>query len=116
VSLSSTSASSDAALFGIRIVTIATRRSQVHSAHLSDRIAGPGRDARRYDAIDFREIVCREHNLRGAHILLEVFARFRAGYGHNEGSRTRAPGHWPSNRELGERSVLSARDSIQRQA
>jgi hypothetical protein len=35
-----------------------------------------GRD----DAVDFPEIVCREHNVRGAHILLKVLARFRAGY------------------------------------
>src|SRR6516165_10243793 len=93
-----------------------TLTSQVHSVHLSERIAGAGRRTGRHDAVDFREIVCHEHNIRGAHILLEVLARFRAGYRYYEGSRTRALGHWPSNRELGERSVLSARDSIQRQA
>jgi hypothetical protein len=42
--------------------------------HLSYRIARAGRGTGRYDAVDFREIVCREHHVRGAHILLEVLA------------------------------------------
>jgi len=33
--------------------------SDVQSVHLSDRIAGAGRGTGRYDAVDFREIVCR---------------------------------------------------------
>src|SRR6516164_8156275 len=37
--------------------------------------------------------------MSAARILLKVLARFRARYRHNEGSRTRAPDYWPSNRE-----------------
>ena len=33
--------------------------------HLSYRIASAGRGTGRYDAVDFREIVCRQHNVRG---------------------------------------------------
>ena len=82
--------------------------------HLSYRIASAGRRAGRDDAVDFCEIVCRKHNIRGAHILLEVLARFRARYRYDEGTRTRALGHWPSDRELGERGVLPAGDGLKR--
>ena len=85
--------------------------------HLSDRITSAGRGTGRYDAVDLREIVCRQPNLRGgAHILLEVLARFRAGYRYDKGSRTRALGPWPSDGELGERGVLPARDGPERRA
>jgi hypothetical protein len=80
--------------------------------HLSDRIAGAGGGTGRHDAVDFPEIVCREHNVRGAHILLEVFPRFRTGYRDDEGSRARAPDHRPSDRELAECGVLPARDGV----
>src|SRR5437879_2610911 len=97
-------------------VKTATHASQVHSVHLSHRIASAGRGAGRYDAVDFSEIVCREHNVRGAHILLEVLARFRARYRYDEDPCTRALRHWPSDGELGERGVLSARDGLKRRA
>ena len=84
--------------------------------HLSFRIASAGRGTGRYDAVDFREIVCREHKVGGAHILLKVLARFRARYRYYENSRTRASGHWPGDRELGERGILPARDGLKRRA
>jgi hypothetical protein len=68
----------------------------------------------RDDAVDFCEIICRNHNVRGAHILLEVLARFRARYWHDDGTRTRALGHWPSDGELGEHGILSACDGLKR--
>ena len=68
----------------------------------------------RDDALDFCEIVCRKHNLRGAHILLEVLARFRARYRYDEGTRTQALGQWPSDGELGERGVLPPCDGLKR--
>ena len=49
---------------GVRKVAIATRPSQVHSMHLSDRITGAGGGTGRHDAVHFGAIVCREHNLR----------------------------------------------------
>jgi hypothetical protein len=52
--------------------------------HLSYRIASTGCGTRRDDAVDFRKILGREHNVRGAHILLNVLARFRAGYRDDE--------------------------------
>ena len=48
--------------------------------HLSYRVASTGRGTRWDDAVDFRKILGREHDVRGAHILLKVLARFRAGY------------------------------------
>src|SRR5215469_6554419 len=90
--------------------------STVNSVHLSGRIASAGRRTGRHDAADFREIVWREHNVRGADILLKVLARLRARYRYDENPRTRALGHWPSNRELGERGVLPARDGLKRRA
>ena len=54
--------------------------------HLPRRIAGAGRGTWRHDAVEFREIVCRQHNVRGADILLDVLARFRARYRYDEGS------------------------------
>jgi hypothetical protein len=62
--------------------------------HLSYRIASTGRGTGRDDAVDFRKILGREHDVRGAHILLKVLARFRAGY------RKRAGGSiWGKERE-----------------
>ena len=52
--------------------------------HLSYRVASTGRGTWRDDAVDFRKILGREHNVRGAHILLNVLARFRAGYRDDE--------------------------------
>ena len=57
-----------------------TYTSAVKSMHLSYRIASTGGGTGRYGAVDFREIVGRQHNVRGAHILLKVLARFRARY------------------------------------
>jgi len=57
-----------------------TRTSQVQAVHLFYRIAGAGCSAGRHNAVDFREIVFGEHNARGAHILLNVLARFRTRY------------------------------------
>jgi hypothetical protein len=54
----------------------------------------------RVNAVDFRQIVCREHNFHGAHIPLEVNSRFRARHRHNEVSPTRALSHRPSDGEL----------------
>jgi hypothetical protein len=39
------------------------KASYVQPVHLSYRIASAGRDTRRYDKGDFREIVCGEHNV-----------------------------------------------------
>ena len=64
--------------------------SQVQSVHLFYRIASTGCGAGRDDAVDFRKILGRENNVRGAHILLNVAARFRAGYRDDEDSRTLA--------------------------
>ena len=61
--------------------------------HLSNRIASAGGGTGRYDAVDFRYIVFGEHNVRGAHILLKVLARFRAGYRDDEDFRTLSLGH-----------------------
>src|SRR5271168_223474 len=97
-------------------VRIEAHASYVQSVHLSCRIASTGCGTWRYDTVDFREIVCREHNVRGAHILLKVLARFRTGYRYDKGSRTRALGHWPSDGELGERGVLTVRDGLKRRA
>src|SRR5438132_7948697 len=82
------------------------RTSHVQSVHLSYRIASAGHGTGRDDAVDFRKILGRQRNVRGAPILLKVLARFRAGYRDDEDPRTRALGHWPSNRALGERAVL----------
>jgi len=56
--------------------------------------------------VDFRKILGREHNVRGARILLKVFARFGTGYRDDADSRTLALGHGPGDGELGERGVL----------
>lgn len=53
----------------------------------------------RDDAVDFCEIVCRKDNVRGAPILLDVLARFRARDRYDEGICTRALGHWPGDGE-----------------
>ena len=82
--------------------------------HLSYGVASTGCGTVRDDAVDFCEIICRKHNVRGAHILLEVLARFRARDRYDEGARTRALGHWPSDGELGERGVLPACDGLKR--
>src|ERR1700730_2074670 len=84
--------------------------------HLSYRIACTGRGTGRDDAVDFCKILGREHHVRGAHILLEVLARLRAGYRDDEDSRTLSLGHRPRDRELGERGVLSARNGLERRA
>ncbi|MBV9979994.1 hypothetical protein [Bradyrhizobium sp.] len=64
------------------------------------RAASAGRGTARDDAVDFREIVGREHDVRNADILLKVLARFRASTGTMKA--TPALGHWPSNGKLGE--------------
>ena len=84
--------------------------------HLSYRVASTGRGTGRDDAVDFRKILGREHNVRGAHILLNVLARFHAGYRDDEDSRKLSLGHWPSDGELGERGVLPAGNDLERRA
>src|SRR5438132_13361782 len=84
--------------------------------HLSDWVASTERSTGRDDAVDFRKILGRQHNVRGVHILLNVLARFRAGYRDDEDSRTLSLGHWPRDRELGERGVLPARNGLERRA
>jgi hypothetical protein len=98
--------------------TVETLRktSHVQSVHLSYRVASTGRRTGRDDAVDFREIVCREHNARGAHVLLNVLARFRSGYRDNEDSRSLSLGYWPRDGELGERGVLPPRNGLERRA
>src|SRR5438132_11521739 len=86
------------------------RTSYVQSVHLSYRVASTGRGTGRDDAVDFRKILGRQHHVRGAHILLNVLARFRAGYRDDEDSRTLPLGHWRRDRQLGERRVLPARN------
>jgi hypothetical protein len=49
--------------------------------HLSYRIASTGRGTGRDDAVDFRKILGREHDVCGAHILLKMLARFAPGIG-----------------------------------
>src|SRR5260370_2208494 len=96
---------------GIRI-----RSSHVQSVHLSYRVASTGRGTGRDDAVDFREILGGEHNVRGAHILLKVLARFRAGYRDDEDSRTLSLGHWLRDCELREPCVLAAGNGLERRA
>src|SRR5882762_8965669 len=91
-------------------------QSQIQSVHLSYRVASTGRGTGRDEAVDFRKIPGREHNVRGAHILLNVLTRFRAGYRDYEDSRTLSLGHWPRDGELGERGVLPARNGLERRA
>src|SRR5437660_9723846 len=86
------------------------RTSQVQSVHLSYRVASTGRGTGRDDAVDFRKIFGRQHNVRGAYILLNMLARFRTGYRDDEDSRSLSLGHWPRDGELGERGVLPARN------
>src|SRR6266481_9707380 len=64
------------------------RTSHVQSVHLSYWVASTGRSTGRDDAVDFRKILGREQNVRGAHIFLKVLARFRAGYRDDEDSGT----------------------------
>src|SRR3984893_1551414 len=92
------------------------RTSHVQSVHLPYRVASTGRGTGWDDAVDFRKILGRERNVRGAHILLNVLTRFRAGYRDNEDSRTLSLGHWPRDGELGERGVLPARNGLERRA
>ena len=84
--------------------------------HLSYRIASTGRRTLRDDAVDFRKILVRQHNVRGAHIVLNVLARFRAGYRDDEDTRALSLGHWPRDGELGERGVLPAPNGLERGA
>ena len=84
--------------------------------HLSDWVASTERGTGRDDAVDFRKILGRQHNVRSAHILLNVRARFRAGYRDDEDSRTLSLGHWPRDGELGERGVPAARNGLERRA
>src|SRR3984893_12961283 len=90
------------------------RTSHVQSVHLSYRVASAGHGTGRDDAVDFRKILGHERNVRGAHILLKVLARFRAGYRDAEGSRTLSLGDWPRDGELSERGVLAARNGLER--
>jgi hypothetical protein len=92
------------------------RTSHVQSVHLSCRVASTGRGTGRDVAIDFHKILGREHNVRGAHILLKVLARFRAGYRYDEDARTLSPDHWPRDGELGERGVLPAHNGLEAQS
>jgi hypothetical protein len=91
-------------------------RSHVKSVHLSYGVASTGCGSGRDDAVDFRKILSREHNVRGAHILLKVLARFGTGYRDDIDSRTLALGHGPGDGELGERGVLAARNGLERRA
>jgi hypothetical protein len=88
----------------------------LQSVHLSYRVASTGRGTGWDDAVDFRKILGCEHNVRGAHILLDVLARFGARYRDDEDSRTLSLDHWPGDGELGERDVLSARNGLERRA
>src|ERR1700737_5256982 len=92
------------------------RTSHVQSVHLSYRVASAGHGTGRDDAVDFRKILGRQRNVRGAYILLKVLARFRAGYRDDEAPCTLSLGHWPRDGELGERGVLPARNGLERRA
>src|SRR5438128_11973754 len=81
------------------------RTSHVQSVHLSYRIASAGHGTGRDDTVDFRKILGRPRNVRGAPILLKVLARFRAGYRDDEDPRTLSLAHWPAHGELGARAV-----------
>ena len=50
------------------------QNSYVQPLQLSYRIASAGRGTGRDDAVDFRKILGREHNVRGAHFLLNIAA------------------------------------------
>src|SRR5215813_3816032 len=82
------------------------RSSDVQSSHLSCRIASTECGAGRDDAVDFRKLLGGQHYVRGAHILLNVLARFRAGYRDDEDAGTLSLDHWPRDGELGERGVV----------
>jgi hypothetical protein len=84
--------------------------------HLSYWIASTGRGTERDDAVDFRKILGREDNFRGAHILLDVLARFGTGYWDDEDTRTLSLGQRPRDGKLGERGVLPARNGLERGA
>jgi hypothetical protein len=84
--------------------------------HLSYRVASAGRSTGRDDAVDFSKILGREHDVGGAHILIDVLARFRAGYRDDRDSRTLSLGHRSCNGELSERDVLPARNGLERTA
>ena len=84
--------------------------------HLSYRVASTGRGTGRDDAVDFRKIFGRQHNVRGAYILLNMLARFRTGYRDDEDSRTLSLGHWPRDGELGECGLLPPRKVLERRA
>src|SRR5438105_9235915 len=88
----------------------------VKSVHLSSRVACTERGARWHDIVDFHQIVCRERNVRGAHILVEVLARFSTRYRNDEGSHPCAPCHRPGDSELSERGILTPRDGLERGA
>src|SRR6267378_2676259 len=92
------------------------RTSHVHSVHLSYRVASTGRGTGRDDAVDFRKILGRQRNVCGAHILLDVLARFGTGYRDDEDSGTLSLGHRPRDGELGKRGVLPARNGLERRA
>jgi hypothetical protein len=68
-----------------------------------------GGGAGRNDEVDFREFVCSEHDVRGAHTLLKVLAPFRTRDRNDERARTRALGRWPADRDVSEHGVLPAR-------
>src|SRR5580704_15014437 len=89
-------------------------QSHVHSMQLSYRVASAGRGTVRDDAVDFRKILGREHNVGGAHILIDVLARFRARYWDDKNPGACSLNHWPRDGELGERGVLAARNGLER--
>src|SRR5205807_7192068 len=91
-------------------------QSHVHPVHLFCRVASTRRGTERDNAVDFLKILGREHYVRGAYILLEVLARFRARYRDDRDSRTLSLGHRPCNGELGERGVLPVRNGLERRA
>src|SRR6516162_2009982 len=91
-------------------------QSHVHAVHLSCRITSTRRGTGRHDAVDFRKILGRERYVRGANILLEVLARFRARYRDDRDSCALSLGHRPRNGELGERGVLPVRNGLERGA
>ena len=76
--------------------------------HLPRGIAGAGCGAGANAAIDIFEIVGRKPELRGAHILLQMPARFRTGNRHNDDAGARALRNRPGDGELRKRGVVPA--------
>ena len=90
--------------------TVAPKLLHIQSVHLSRGVAGAGGGARRGEAINRIEIVCREHDVGGVQIFLEMPARLRARDRHNGDAGAGALRDRPGDGELRERGVLPARD------